>query len=122
MILGAAPLLKVLPDERVALRGFQDVVLPPSCPSRTIFDVNCPGCGLTRSFVHIAHGDWQSSLRVHRIGWLIMLMAVLQIPYRAHALWGSGRFVLGSAAGNWFGFAITALLIGNWIFGWLIGV
>jgi hypothetical protein len=117
VILAVAPLLKVLPDDRVAVRGFEGVVLPPSCPSRIIFDVSCPGCGLTRSFVHIAHGNWESSLRVNRIGWLIMLMAVLQIPYRLHALHGSGRFVLEPTAANWFGVVLVVILIGNWVIG-----
>ena len=120
LALTVSPLLKVLPNERVAVRGVDSLVLPPSCPSREIFDVNCPGCGLTRSFVHIAHGDWESSLRVNRIGWLIMLMAFIQIPYRAHALWGSGRFVLGPATGNWFGLTLVTILIGSWVVGLLI--
>ena len=121
LVLAAAPLLKVLPNERVAVRGSDSLVLPPSCPSREIFDVNCPGCGLTRSFVYIAHGDWDSSLRVNRVGWLIMLMALFQIPYRAHALWGSGRLVLGPRAGRWFGLTLVVILIGSWVVGLLIG-
>jgi hypothetical protein len=118
LILAAAPLLKVLPDERVAIRG-TEARLPPSCPSKVIFHFDCPGCGLTRSFVHIAHGDWESSLRVNRVGWLIMLAASLQIPYRLHALYGSGRFVLGRSASSWFGIAVIVVLFGSWFIGLL---
>ena len=117
-ILAAAPLLKVLPYERVAIRG-TETPLPPSCPSKVIFNFDCPGCGLTRSFVHIAHGDWESSLRVNRVGWFIMLAAALQIPYRIHALYGSGRFVLGRTASSCFGIAVIAVLIGSWFIGLL---
>ena len=42
--------------------------LPSMCLSREIFGVNCPGCGLTRSFVLLAHGHIGESLRYHRLG------------------------------------------------------
>lgn len=42
--------------------------LPSMCPCREIFGVNCPGCGLTRSFVLLAHGHIGESLRYHRLG------------------------------------------------------
>jgi hypothetical protein len=115
LAIGASPLLKVLPDERVAVRGVDGLVLPPSCPARQIFGINCPGCGLTRSFVHLAHGEWQESLQVNRVGWILMLAAVLQIPYRAHAVWGSGKWVCGPVVSWWFSSTLIALLIGSWL-------
>ena len=121
VVLAATPLLKVLPNQCVAVRWSDSLVLPPSCPSREIFNVNCPGCGLTRSFIHLAHGDWESSLRVNRVGWLIMLMAAVQIPYRAHAIWGSGRWVLAPRAANRFALTLVAILFGSWVVGLLMG-
>jgi hypothetical protein len=122
LVIAAAPLLQVLPNERVALRGMDNLVLPPSCPSRELFGVSCPGCGLTRSFVHLAHGDWSSSWRVHRIGWLLMLVFLLQIPYRAYLLWGPGKYRLRQAASDWIGIGLIALLLGNWLAGQLAGL
>jgi hypothetical protein len=110
----AAPLLKVLPDEQVALLAAPSVVLPPTCMSREWFGVSCPGCGLTRSFIHIAHGDWTESLRVHRLGWLLMVVAALQVPYRTHLLLGSRRFALHDRVASAIGTALIALLVANW--------
>jgi hypothetical protein len=120
LILAASPLLTVLPDQRVAVRGMEGVVLPPTCQSREIFGINCPGCGLTRSFVYLAHGNWEESLRVHRIGWALMALAVLQVPYRLHAIYGSGRYALGSRAASGFAIVLVALLIANWLFGLIV--
>jgi hypothetical protein len=116
VVIAAAPILKVIPDERVAVRGV-DAVLPPSCPSRTILDISCPGCGLTRSFVFLARAEWDNSVRSNRVGWILMGVVVLQIPYRLHALYGSRRFLLGSSGSFWFGMALIAMLLGNWLYG-----
>jgi Protein of unknown function (DUF2752) len=48
-----------VPGGRVAVRGLTGYPLPPSCFTRTAFGLKCPGCGLTRSFIHLAEGDWR---------------------------------------------------------------
>ena len=58
---------------------------PCACPARR-FGVSCPGCGLRRSFIYLAHGDWDASWQSHRLGWLLAAMVALQIPYRIHGL------------------------------------
>ncbi len=111
----ASPLLQVAPNERVTVRGVSSIVLPPSCATSAILGVDCPGCGLTRSFVHLAHGNWRASIQTHRVGWVLMLAAALQIPYRAHMIWGSGRFKLGTSAAYILSSTLIALLFGNWV-------
>ena len=56
-----------VPGGRVAFRGLREYPLPPSCVSRSLFGLNCPGCGLTRSIIHLAEGDWSASWRA--TGW-----------------------------------------------------
>jgi Protein of unknown function (DUF2752) len=121
LAIATAPLLTVLPDERVSVWCVKSLVLPPTCMSREIFGTTCPACGLTRSFVYIAHGEWSDSLRVNRIGWIVMALTVLQIPYRAHALWGSGRMVLGPVASKCFALTVIAVIVGSWLIGLLLG-
>jgi hypothetical protein len=113
----AAPLLEVHPNERVGLRGNPDLLLPPTCLSRSLFGVNCPACGLTRSFVHLERGDWIASTQCHRLGWLLMLVAAIQVPYRVAILLGAKRVLLRERLGRWIGRILIALLIGNWILG-----
>ncbi|MBI2808468.1 MAG: DUF2752 domain-containing protein [Planctomycetes bacterium] len=115
LALVASPFLDVRGGERVGVRWVPGLVLPPTCLSREMFGVSCPGCGLTRSFVHLAHGDWSASVQSHRLGWLLMAAALFQIPYRAHLLWGSGRFRLGATLSKISALVLISLLITNWL-------
>ena len=82
-------LLQELPDGRVVVsRACRRFRLPQTCFSRSWLGVKCPGCGLTRSIIHLAEGDWQASWRDHRLGGLFAIVIALQIPYRLLALRG----------------------------------
>ena len=35
------------------------------CPSRALFHIDCPGCGMQRSFVCLLKGDLRNSLELH---------------------------------------------------------
>lgn len=111
-ILSAACALSDVDGDRVALGG---KLVPPLCASRTIFGINCPGCGLTRSFVRLAHADWNGAWQMHRLGWLLALVTVAQIPYRIIALRYPGRELLGEFFPKFFGYLLIGLLIGNWL-------
>jgi hypothetical protein len=113
----AAFLLQVNPDgERVALRNLPDAKVPPTCMSRELLGVRCPGCGLTRSFIFLAHGDWESSWRSHRLGWLLAAATLAQVPYRLHELARPRRRRRWLAAvTRWFPRVLLVLLLGNWL-------
>ena len=60
--------------------------MPPLCPFKALTNVPCPGCGLTRSLVLFAHGDWAQSVNFHPLGpmvylalWLTLIAGVLSI-------------------------------------------
>jgi hypothetical protein len=61
VLLLAAHLLPV--PQNGALAG-----LPAICPFRTFLGWPCPGCGLTRSLVLCAHGDWSQAFVFHPLG------------------------------------------------------
>lgn len=109
-------LLHELPDGRVAVRGFAQLPLPQACASRAIFGLRCAGCGLTRSIIHLAEGDWRASWHDHRLGGLFAIVIALQVPYRLYALLrrperpGLSTFWLAAL-----GYALVALLIANWL-------
>jgi hypothetical protein len=114
-VVGLAFLLDVRPDQRVAFSGFPHVPLPETCPSRRLLHFDCPGCGLTRSFIHLAHGNWRESWNVHRVGSFLALAVVLQIPYRLAALSSHSGLPLGTRAPRLFGMLLFVLLIVNWL-------
>ena len=58
-VLAAAALLRLEPSGKVELPGAGR--LPSLCMWRQTLGINCPGCGLTRAFIAIAHGQWISA-------------------------------------------------------------
>jgi len=69
---------------------------------RRMTGINCPGCGLTRSFISLAHGDVRSSWLYNPAGVFWFVAVALQIPYRSYQLWrirrGRGEFSFPRAA------------------------
>jgi hypothetical protein len=115
VVIVLASLLEVHSDQRVALSCLPGWPLPEICLSRKIFGVTCPGCGLTRSFIYLAHGDLSASWNVHRVGWLLALSVVLQLPYRIFALWTGNYVPLGTTVPRLFGSLLILLLFVNWL-------
>ena len=108
-------LLHELPDGQVAIRGFPQFPLPQACASRVLFGFRCPGCGLTRSIIHIAEADWRASWHDHRLGGLIALVIAFQIPYRLYALCRPGQELFSTFWLSMLGYALAAMLIVNWL-------
>lgn len=69
----------------VSVAGIEALRLPTLCPSRWL-GFRCPTCGVTRSVIALMAGDMERSLQFHRFGWLIFLLIVSQVPYRAWRL------------------------------------
>jgi hypothetical protein len=57
--------------------------LPEVCTMRRLLGIDCPGCGLTRSFVALAHGDFVAAWRWNPAGLLWFAALLYQFPYRA---------------------------------------
>jgi hypothetical protein len=91
--------------------------MPTVCGSRALFGIDCPGCGLTRSFVALASGDIRQSLDYHRLGWLLALAVLAQIPYRIFALRELRYRIAERVWPTWFGYFLIAALIANWLVG-----
>lgn len=114
-IIVLAMVLQVRSDQRVFVFGAPALPVPETCGMQIVFGRPCPGCGLTRSFIHLAHGDWRSSLAIHRIGWLVALLVVCQIPYRLLALW-KPELTVGPIWTWIIGGAFAIALAANWVY------
>jgi hypothetical protein len=60
--------------------------VPELCTLRKVLGIRCPGCGLTRSFVFMGHGEWWTALRMNWLGPPFWLIVASQIPLRIWAL------------------------------------
>ena len=70
-------------DSVVMLFGWE---VPPLCTWKRITGMDCPGCGLTRSFTYMGHGELLSAYGRHRLGPLLYAGVALQVPWRLFKL------------------------------------
>lgn len=95
LILLLAALLQVREDQLVEFRFAPGHPFPEVCTMKRVLHADCPGCGLTRSFVHLMHGDVSSSQHVHPFGWMLFLLTLAQFPYRLWAMRSPHRAPFG---------------------------
>lgn len=115
-ILLAACVLQV-GERREVVLPWLNLALPETCGLYSRFGIDCPGCGLTRSFIHIAHADPLAAWRLHPLSWLLFAFVAAQIPLAIAHLRGSRSAWLKplTRANEW---ALVALAITLMLF-WL---
>jgi len=79
--------MQVVGTDHVSVIGNSRWQLPELCYSRSWLGVDCPACGMTRSSIHLVHGRLAESWRAHRLGWLVLLVILAQVPYRLLIPW-----------------------------------
>jgi len=84
-VLGVARALDVSDDEQgVAIPGLAGDLPPSFCVFKWGLGVGCPGCGMTRSIIAMAHVRVAQAYRLHRLGPVFFLVLLAQIPYRLY--------------------------------------
>jgi hypothetical protein len=92
--------------------------LPGTCTFLRVTGVPCPGCGLTRSFISIAHGRLRDAWRFNPAGILFFAVVAFQVPYRA---WQIVRIRQGrdehrfTSFDQWTIVGLIGLLLVNWL-------
>lgn len=117
LVLVLAFVFEVRQNQQVALRWGDVRPLPEVCALRSWFGLECPACGLTRSFICLARGSLWASFQQHRFGWLIALAVVIQIPYRIAALKRGADTPWGDRLPRLYVWTLLILLIANWLYG-----
>lgn len=74
-------------ERQVSLPGFG--VLPESCTLHTRLGIDCPGCGLTRCFIHLAHGDVWTACQLNPVGLGLFAFVAWQLPLALGMLCGA---------------------------------
>jgi hypothetical protein len=68
--------------------------LPMLCPFRMVTGLPCPGCGMTRSLISLAHGDIAASLYFHPLGPALAIVAALAGAGRLEPFDATARVVI----------------------------
>jgi hypothetical protein len=63
-----------------------DISIPRLCTFHLLTGWDCPGCGLTRSFVWLAHFDLGAALEQNVLGPPLFAGVILQVPWRVWRL------------------------------------
>jgi hypothetical protein len=94
------------------------VRLPGVCVFHALTGIDCPGCGMTRAFVCLAHGQWARACRFHPLGplvFLLMLLAVARdlLAVCAPATWAA-RWTAAACRRGLEWCVVGLLLVGGW--------
>jgi hypothetical protein len=100
-------------------RGIEDG--PVVCPFRLLTGLPCPGCGLSRAWVYLAHGQWQDSVLANPFGVVLaallvtLVVGVVGARVRRDVPPDLDRLVrrrwVGVILGAWLAFALVRLLV-----------
>lgn len=105
--------MSTLDDRQVSLPGLG--VLPETCTLHTRLGIDCPGCGLTRSFIQLANADFQSAWQLNPLGPLLFVFVVLQVPLAiaklAESRWSLAQRLILQRLVNWNQLLLIGLLI-----------
>ncbi len=91
--LGISWALEVRSDGRVRAGALG--TLPEVCQWRRLLGIDCPGCGLTRSFICLSRAQWARAWNFNPAGIALFGAVVLQVPFR---VWQLARLARGFRA------------------------
>ena len=91
--------------------GEELAIIP--CPFRLVTDLECPGCGMTRSCLSLVQGELVSAWNFHPFSFFLVALAVGVgfFPTASRSLWNR----LSPTARGLFFFSLVALCLGRWI-------
>ncbi len=111
-------LLLSVREQRQVLVPILGTPLPELCMFRRMTGTECPGCGMTRSFISLAHGDVRAAWHYNPAGPLLFAILAFQIPYRLVQLYRIRRGLAELRTGWWpqvvFG-VLGVMMVGQWI-------
>ncbi len=85
------------------------------CPFRALTGLPCPGCGMTRAWISLLHGDLSAAFRFHPFFWAVpVLLVFLLTAGRPTGRPKIDRAVLIAVAGGWILFALLRMVIPAW--------
>ena len=118
-VVGLSVVMSTTQRTRVHLPGI-DAPLPELCFSKAMLDGACPGCGMTRAFIALGHGNPFDAWRYNPAALLFFPMVAGQIPWRIIQIVRVRRGSSELVAPAWFSayaIVVLILMLGQWIIG-----
>src|SRR5262245_54007376 len=97
---------------RVTLFGY---TIPSLCMFHNITGFDCPGCGITRSFIYALHGQWYISYLMHLWGIPLAAIVIFQVPYHLWRATGGGPFHVSARISRWIRIFVVISIVVPWI-------
>jgi hypothetical protein len=89
--------------------------IPSLCMFKNITTLDCPGCGITRSFVFAFHGKWYESYIMHFWGIPLALFLVFQVGYRFWRASGGSPLKFNPTFTRWFRIFVVLSILLPWL-------
>jgi hypothetical protein len=115
---GAALIAFLLPPPAAGALHLGGWEIPGLCIFRGLLGIDCPGCGLTRSWVALAHGDLGASLSYHLLGPALFAFVLLQAARQAVTLLFPASRKFLAVPARWLdlsGVALAICLVPVWV-------
>ena len=61
--------------------------MPESCTSKMLLGIDCPGCGMTRAFISISHGQFVHAWNFNPASFVAYLFVAVQLPWQILQMW-----------------------------------
>lgn len=114
----AALALQVHGEEQVVVPVL-GIPLPGTCTFKQFVGADCPGCGLTRCFVSMGHGQLGRAWHFNPVGVVFFAVVASQIPFRAIQLWRLKSGVAEIRLG-WWGYSTMLLVLAALLVQWFV--
>lgn len=123
LVIGLAMTMSIRDQSQVLAPG-TGFALPELCNFRRVFNLDCPGCGMTRAFISVGHGDWLAAWRYNPASIPTFAMVAFQIPFRLAQIWRARRGREPLSLGGWGYYPLVLLIVvmlGQWVTRVLLG-
>lgn len=116
IVIGLSFLMRAEGSASVYLPG-TSVAMPELCSSKRILGLPCPGCGLTRAFISISHGQFRRAWEFNATSLFVYPFVFVQIPWNAVQFWLIRKRGYGGTLPHvhFLPIAIAVILMLNWL-------
>lgn len=88
----------------------------PLCFFKHLTELDCPGCGLTRSFISLSHGHFLEAIRFNALGPLIYLYLLIYLIGHLFNLILPQGFSFSWHLSKFAKYSFLLLFFGQWLF------